>query len=560
MVNWKSKKLGDLLLLGNGLMLVILLNLLASEHFYRFDFTSEKRYTIKPQTKQILRELDDDVFVDVYLEGELNPGFTRLRRAIRETLEEFRAFSGNRVRYRFINPELAQGQKARGEFMADLSARGIQPTNVIDTRNGQRVEKLIFPGAIISYGGEETGVMLLKGNKASSAEEEINQSIEGLEFEMISALHRLANINPRSVGVVTGHGELDSLNAAGLLEALSEVYNVSRVEPVAGKMRALDAILVAKPVKPFSDEEKYAIDQFIMHGGKAVFLIDRIEASMDSAARAGYLALPFELGLDDMLFKYGVRINPDLLQDNNAAFFPVVTGQAGARPRMQLIEWPFFPLINRYSDHPITRNLDATLTRFVSSIDTVKAVGVRKTPLMFSSPYVRTVTAPVHININDFRSGANLPAQDTSIPVGYLLEGTFSSVFRNRFPPAGVSHDDFLETSVPTAIVVIADGDIARNEINTRNGKPFALGFDPYTNYTYANRDLLLNIFSFLTDPEGLIVARNKEVRIRPLDKTRIREERTKWQIINIVLPLIALSLYGVGAAFVRKKRFASFA
>jgi gliding-associated putative ABC transporter substrate-binding component GldG len=555
MVNWKSKKLNDLLILGNGLVILVLLNIAASFYFFRIDLTEEKRYSIKSQTKEILRNLEDQVFVEVYLAGELNPGFTRFSRAIRETLESFRVYSDNKVTYVFTDPAKASGEKARGEFMSDLAMKGIQPTNVIDHVNGQRVERLIFPGALVSYGGDERAAMLLKGNKARTPEEEINQSIEGIEFELARIIQQLAEPDPRRVGVLKGHGELDSLEAAGLYDALSEAYEVADVRASKTDLASVDVVVVAKPRNAFSDIEKFALDQYVMNGGKLLLLLDRLDATMDSVTTPGYLAFPVDLQLDDLLFRYGLRINPDLVQDDRAAVYPVVTGQSGARPRMQLIEWPFFPLVYAFADHPITRNLDAVVVRFGSTIDTVKATGIRKTPLLFSSASSRALTAPVAVDINQFRDGAPIP-EAVPLPMGFLLEGEFTSLFKNRFLPDGTDTSGFVADGKSAKIVVIADGDVARSEKNPRTGQPQPLGFDPYTNYTYANKDLVMNALSFLIDDKGLIVTRNREVRIRPLDRRQAMEEKTKWQAINVLVPVVAVVLYGIIRHWYRRRKY----
>jgi gliding-associated putative ABC transporter substrate-binding component GldG len=561
MVNWKSRKLGDMLWFANGLVFVVLVNLLGANHFFRIDLTEEKRYSIKDQTKEILSGLDDDVYIEVFLEGDLNPGFRRLQKNIREILEEFRIYSGNRIRYVFTDPAVAMGQKARSEFMTELASRGIQPTNVVDRKDGQRVEKIIFPGAILTYGGAETGVMLLKGNKAGTSEQVINQSVEGVEYELASAIYKLVNAERPRVGFVSGHGELDSLELASLNNDLLEFYDVFHVRLKENSdLHRYDALIIAKPATAFSPQEKYKLDQYIMNGGEVMFLIDKLHVNMDSVSREDYLAMPYDLNLDDLLFRYGVRLNADLVQDRNAALYPVITGQVGGKPQVQLIDWPFLPLINQYADHPVTRNLDAVVTRFVGSIDTVKAEGIRKTPLMFTSPYARKINAPVNVSVNELRKG--IRAEDFSsghIPVGYILEGRFTSLFKNRFAPEGVDTAGFRGQGVPAKIVVIADGDIARNEINPRSKQPQALGFDPFTNYTFANRDLLLNAMAFLTAENGLIQARNREVKIRPLDREKVQSERLTWQVINIVLPVVLLVLYGVGRTYWRKRKFARF-
>ena len=561
MVNWENRKTADLLLLANGIMALLLLNLLSSQFFFRLDLTEEKRYSIHPTTREMLSKLDDDVYVEIFLEGELNAGFRRFQKSIRETMEMFRIYSGNKVQYSFTDPGTALSQKARSEFMADLSAKGIQPTNVIDTRDGERVEKIIFPGALVSYGGVETGVMLLKGNKAQTPEEEINQSIEGIEFEIANAIYKLTESDPKIVGIISGHGELDGVDVSSFRDALGELYHVMTLGLEDTRLEDAEAIVIAKPVRAFSPIEKFRLDQYIMRGGKVLFLLDRLDASMDSTTQANYFAFPYATELDDMLFRYGVRINPDLLQDRYSARYPVITGQReDGTPQMHLMEWPFFPLINRFTDHPITHNLDRVVTRFVSSIDTVKAAGVRKTPLMFTSQYSRRLSAPVNVNINELRR--NLTAEqftESFIPIAYLLEGRFTSLYKNRFLPEGADRGSFFEASPATSLIVVSDGDLVRNDVNRRTGQPLPLGFDPFSNYTFANQDLLLNMIAYLVDENGLIRARNKDIRIRPLDREQIAAERTRWQVLNLGLPLMLLIIFGAMRAWWRKKKFANF-
>jgi ABC-2 type transport system permease protein len=562
MVDWKqSKKVGDILLVANGVMLAVLINGLASHYFFRIDLTEEKRYTIKPQTKEILANLQEDVFVEVFLEGDLNPGFKRFQKSIRETLDEFRIYSKGKVKYTFTNPHQAAGERARNEFMNELASKGISAMNVIETKDGQKVEKFVFPGALVSYDGFEAAVMLLKGSRAQGSQEALNQSIENVEFEMANAIFKLANADRKKIGLVKGHGELDSLQVASLNSALLEQYDVFQLN--LSKKRSVGdyhALLIAKPREEFSEQEKFKLDQYIMNGGKVLFILDRLDASMDSASSENYFAFPYNLNLDDQLFKYGVRINPDLVQDRVSGKYPIVVGNAGNRPQMMQLDWPFFPLINQYSDHPITRNLDASQTKFVSSIDTVKAMGVKKTPLMFSSPYSRRLVAPVKVGVNDLRKQMKTENfQSGKIPIAYLLEGKFYSLYKNRFPPSGVDSIAFKDQSISTKVIVIADGDFARNDVNPRENKPLPLGYDPIARYTFANQDLLLNMVAYLTDENGLIKARNKEVKIRPLDKEKIRDHRAYWQMLNIALPLVVLILFGLVFTYIRKRKYSGF-
>ena len=303
MVDWKNRRLGDILTFANGFVFLLLINLLVGLKFYRVDLTEEKRYSIKPETRSTLERLDDEIHVEVFLEGKLNASFQRFQKAILETLEEFRIYSNNKISYSISDPTVAKSENARNEFMSDLARRGIQPTNIIDTRDGQREEKIIFPGVIVSYEGAEKGIMLLKGNKAGTPDQEINQSIEGIEYEMISAIYSLVNEDRKQVGFVSGHGELDSLQSFSLRTALAEVYDVFDTKLFSqDELKRFDVLIVAKPTKRFAEPDKYLLDQYLMQGGKIFFLIDKVDASMDSAARDDYFAGPNDLNLDDQFF------------------------------------------------------------------------------------------------------------------------------------------------------------------------------------------------------------------------------------------------------------------
>lgn len=558
MVSGGSKKTGDLLLLFNGIVLAVVLNQLAAFTFFRIDLTEEKRYTIKQPTVQLLQQLEDEVYVDVYLEGDLNAEFRRLRKAIGETLEEFRIYSGNKVRYQFSDPMAASGAQAQQEFMADLASRGIKPINIIDNQDGRRTEKIVFPGALISFGGLQTGVTLLK-DQVGGAQQDISRAIEGLEFELASAINRLTISDRKRIGFVVGHTELDSVQTLGLQEALGEIYDLNFHASLLNELTSseYEALIVAKPQTRFSEREKYVLDQYVMSGGKLVLLLDAVRVTMDSIGAGDYFAFPYNLGLDDLLFQYGVRLNPDLVQDIVSLRYPVVTGQANGGPQITPIEWPYFPVINQYAEHPVTRNLDATMVRFGSSVDTVKANGIRKTVLISTSRYSRKLMAPVKINVNDLRKEITPQNFSTpSIPLGILLEGRFTSLFENRFVPEGVDVSRRRNSGEPARIVVIGDGDVVRNDINRRTGRPSELGFDAVTGHTFANKELITNLMAFLLDDAGLITARTKEIKVRPLDKEAVRESRSFWQAINIGVPLLLLFAFGVGKAFWRKRKY----
>ena len=557
MVNYNSRKLADLLYLANGLVLFVLINLLASQFYYRFDLTEEKRYSIKTATKQLLEELDDVVYIEVFLEGEMNPSFKRFQKNIRETLDEFRVYSGNKVQYTFTDPSTALSQKARAEYMNELAQRGIQPTNVVDEKDGKRTERLLFPGALVSYAGNETGVNLFKGSRSVSKQETINQAIENIEYELANAIYKLSNTERKRIGWLQGHGELSGLGMADIVSELQEIYAFDFVSTSdAQLLDQFDVLMLAKPTQAFSASDKYVLDQYLMRGGKLLFMIDQFRVNIDSASAEFYFPTPNEHKLDDMLFRYGIRINRDLVQDRVSSKYPVVTGMAGNAPQMQMLDWYFFPLINNYAEHPITRNLDAVQLRFASSMDTVKADGVRKTPLMFSSPYVRTLSSPVNVSANELRN-TQLNEMSKPLSLAFLLEGSFSSIYKNRFLPEEIiDKQNFVSESVPTKILVVSDGSLARNEINARTNQAQELGRDPFSGLMYANKDFILNALAYLTEEEGLITTRNKEVKIRPLDRQRMATEKTKWQLLNLLAPVLLIIIFGWLRSAWRKKKY----
>jgi len=558
MVNLESRKLHDFLILGIGILVIINLNMFFSKYTVRLDLTEEKRYTISEASIELLKSLNDVVYIDVYLEGDFPPGFQRLQKAIRRTLEDFRVYAGDNIQYRFVNPDKIGGERGQQDLIRFLGEKGIQPTNLFANEDGKRTEKLIFPGAIVSYGGEEKGVMLLKGNKAANSQERLNQSVEGVEYELISTIEQLVNVDRKRIAMIHGHDELDSLDIASIKQTLLESYDVFDVDlPAKSTLEEYDGIIIAKPLKPFSDLDLYKIDQYIMKGGKAIFLVDMLDVSLDSISAEGSIGYPLDTNLDGIFFRYGVRINKDYLLDLNSGGFPVVVGNLGESPQIQLMPWPFYPIITNYSDHPVVRNLDATYLRFTSSIDTVGALGIRKIPLMFTSPYSKTAGTPVKVSLNDLRKQMSPEIfNEGSQPVAYLLHGQFTSLFKNRFLPEGAERDDFTDQGLPTSLIICSDGDLIRNEINPKTGMPYDLGFDPYLQAEFANADFMLNALSFLMDEDGVILSRNREITIRPLDKVRVENEKLKWQLINLVIPILLIIIFGIVRHYLRKKKY----
>ncbi len=552
----------DLSRLALGIVALFFLNLLAQRFFFRIDLTEEQRYSISAATKALLRNLNQDVEVTVYLEGDgLPPDFRRLQRSVRETLDEFQVYADGQLRYRFVNPLTATSAEQRQAFIQELAQAGIQPNRVFAEEDGRRIQKIVLPGAIVFADSAQTAAMLLNGDQAAGSQETLNQSIENVEYELASAIRRVVATERKRVAFVKGHDELPPLDVAGLTQAVSQTYDLYELNvPDKDVIPPYAALIVAQPQEAFSKQDQYKLDQYIMRGGKVLFFIDPLRIDMDSVGQDGSFAFPLDLGLEDILFRYGVRINPTLVQDIKSGVYPIVVGEVGGEPQIVPLPWPFFPTVNRYGAHPIVRNLDAMYLRFVSSIDTVQAAGVTKTPLVYTSQYSRVLQTPIVVDLNELREEPR-PERFRSGPqaVAYLLEGSFTSVFKNRILPDSVDKASFLERSVPTKLIVCSDGDLVRNEVNRQNDQPYPLGFDPITERTFANEDFVMNALAYLTDEDGLISARTKDIQVRPLDKVKVEREATMWQAINLVVPILLIVAFGVIKYYLRRRKYARF-
>ena len=557
-LNIGSKMWESLLKFGIGLMILVLLNVLVSKRIIRFDLTEEQRFTISDATKSMLRNLDDIIYVEVFLDGELPAGMRRLKTAIRERLDEFSVFSNNKVQFKFIDPSQATGDQARKEFHDNLIKRGLQPIRLFDNEGGKNVAKIIFPGAVITYHEQERPVLLLKGKGGQRA---INQSVEGLEYELASAIRTLTMRDKKKIGLIKGHRESDSLMLAGLTDVLSESYHVYNVNlPEKGVLEGYDAVIIAKPKKPYAEADKLKLDQYIMRGGKALFFLDQLYVNEDSALSRGTVALPLDVNLDDQLFKYGARVNRDLVMDLNAGVMPVIVNMIGDEPEIQNFKWHFYPIINQFGDHPIVKNSDAIYTKFINTIDTVKADGITKTPLLFSSRYSKRINSPAQVSLAEItRLGQEDFPPQAPLPVAYLLEGPFTSFYANRFLPEGFSKQDFIKEGIPTQVLVVGDGDIIENEFSMKSRQPVALGYSEFMRQKFANEDFIKNALQYMLDEEGLITARNKEIKIRPLDEVKVGEEKVFWQVLNLGLPVVLVIIYGLARYYWRKRKFTRF-
>ncbi len=558
----------NLLSFSFGIIAIILLNLAANQYFFRWDLTQEQRYSISPATKKLLENLEDEVYIKVYLEGQFPAGFKRLQKAIRETLEEFQIYAGSNVKFRFIDPSQGNNSEEKQKFYQELIAKGIPATNIFATEGDQKIEKVIFPGALIQYKGQEIPVLLFKTlsqqmQGAPSPDQILNQSIENVEYNLISAIRKISvrNEDRKNIGFLEGHGELKNIELADLLESLSETHNVFKVDLTKEKeLAGLDAIVIAKPDTAFNEQDKYKIDQYIMNGGKAMFFLDAVGIYMDSVLRdKGSFSFPYNHNLTDMMFRYGVRLNGDMIKDLNAGFIPMVVGNMGNQQKIQPIPWHYYPLLNTFSEHPIVKNLDAVYTKFIGTIDTVKANGITKTPLLFTSRYSKIIKTPTFVTFNEARQEQKPEAYNQGpIPVAYLLEGKFTSLFKSRIAPSDKRFSTFKAESIPTKIIICSDGDILKNDIvidkNTQKPIPMPLGYDRYSKITFSNKDFFINSLEYLLDEEGIISARRKEVALRPLDKVKLENERFQWQLFNMAVPVLLILVFGTVRYFIRKR------
>ena len=553
----------DIFSLILAIIILVLLNFVGSFVFHRFDLTSEKRYTLSDATKKLLGKLNDVVYVKVYLDGDFPSGFKRLRNETKEMLDEFRAYSNDNIEYQFINPTLNTDKTQLNAVYKQLYDKGLQPTNLEVKEESGTSQQIIWPGAIVSYKGHETPWQLLKTQLGQSPEGQLNNSIQALEYEFASCIRNLTTVFKPEIGFIEGHGELDTLALNDIKNALSEFYILKRVKikEQLKSLKGLKAIVIAKPDSAFSEKDKFIIDQFVMNGGKVLWAIDPLYTSIDSLRKMGStMAMPYDLKLEDMFFKYGVRINPNMIIDLQSSAIPVNKAFAGQQPRFELMPWLFSPLVMPTSNHPIVKNLDVIKIEFASSIDTVEARGIKKIILLQSSKYSKTLNAPVRVDLRmvNMRPDEN-QFKDSYRPVAVLLEGKFESVFKNRIPPK-IANDTtiaYKAEGVNNQMIVISDGDIIRNEVQYSAGKSYPLGYDIYTKQTYGNKNFILNCLNYLCDDSGLISVRARELTLRLLDKKKIKTERLKWQIINTVLPLLALLLFGIIHNIIRKRKYA---
>ncbi len=561
---------------------VVLANVLANQYYRRFDLTAEKRYTLSATSEKLCSQIKDRLYVKVYLEGEMSSKFKRFRNELRDLLYEFREASGQHIDIDFTDPLEGKDNKEKSNILTQMEQRGLVPVRDFDREGVDETSfKLLVPGADVVYQGREFSVNFFLFDVAKDPETNVNQAIQGLEYELANMVRRCIAGNPKRIIIADGNGELNELQIADLSRELGQYYQVERMnlnvaDPEAARpfqlnlttnpdsaglvllelmqrrLNNADGLVIAKPRSDYTDAELYLIDQFIMKGGKVLWMVDPIAAEIDSLERnPSFLAGSQNLdNITAQLFEYGVSLNPTLLMDATCNRIPT--------PRREFFDWFYFPLFtSRNLDHPIVKNLGAVWSQFPATLRAKSRPDVKITDLLVSSPYTKTVGVPATIDYvstymqsrdRRFRETMNAGLQTC----GVLLEGTFRSpfVFRRK-----LTSQQFIKECT-NSMIVIADGDIARNGVMLRSGNPYPLGYDRFSRITFANKKFLMNCMDYLLDQNGLIEIRGKELNVRLLDQTRIKEEREYWKWLNTLLPIILILLFGAGNWWLRRWKF----
>jgi ABC-2 type transport system permease protein len=545
-----------------GVAILVLLNVISSFMFTRFDLTSEKRFTLSKPTKDMLKNLNDVVYAKVYLEGEFPSGFKRLRNSTKEMLDEFRVYAGENLQYEFIDPSSSVDIKERNQLYQQIASLGIQPTNLEVKEDGGTSQKIIFPGAVFYYRNQPFAVQILKDQLGTRPEEMLNNSIQTLEYELANTIRKATKATKPVVRFLIGHGESEQKKILDIAHALAENYDIDTAS-VNGQLKALDnckLLIVANPIQRFNEKDKFIIDQFVMRGGKILWLIDMMDATMDSLSASNVtMSLGRDLNLEDMFFKYGFRVNSNLVLDLQSAPIPIVTSYVGNQPQQRLIPWYYFPLIFPSSEHSVVRNLNAIRCEFANSIDTIEAAGITKTTLLTTSQFSRVAFSPARISLSILEQEPD-KTQFNKGPqtVALLLEGNFTSLFTNRIPQQIASSPEikFKERSEPTKMIVISDGDMIENKIRKSSGTIYPLGYDRFTDQVYGNKSFLLNCIDYMLDEDGLIAARTKQVKLRLLDKTKLAEYGSKVNYANAAIPLLLVMILGITKFYLRKRKY----
>ena len=555
----KGQSITQLILLVGILFFI---NVVAQFIFARVDMTQEKRYSLSESSKNLSRNLKDIVYFKIYLDGDLPPGFLKLRNSFKEMLDEFRLYSNGNIEYEFIDPSANANEQTRVELYKQLSKKGLFPTTLEENQNGGQSQKLIFPGAIVTYRSYEIPMQILKSKIGGGPDEMLNNSIENLEYEISSVLRNISGEKSTTIAFLRGHKELSTSKISDAANSINQYYSVDTIE-ISGKLNILKdykLLIIAKPDTFINEKDKFVIDQYIMNGGRVLWLIDQMDIDMDSLSdKSTTVAIPKNLNLDDLLFHYGVRINPDLLLDMQAAPIPIVTGYVGNQPKQEIFPWYYYPLLSTDSRSPIVHNLNMIKTEFASSIDTIETESVKKTILLSTSKLSRTQSSPARVSLNILRDKPDQQMfNKRNLPVAVLLEGTFNSNYTNRIPDAIANSPEinFISKSTPTKMIVVSDGDIISSYIS-KKGLVYPLGYDRFTRQTYGNKSFILNCIDYLCDNNAILELRAKEIKMRLLDPAKT-EDATMIKWLNLLLPPILIAFFGIIFSILRKRKYSN--
>ena len=545
---------------------VLLISGLASLFHLRIDLTEDSRYTLSAPTKKILSELKSDLYIQVWLDGEMPIQFKKLKRSVKEMLDEFRIASGRKLDYEFINPFEAKDAKERNKKYESLLAEGLFPVNLqAKDEEGGASQKLIFPGMTVNYNGAERPVNFLKNIQSLPLEQKLLHSMEGLEYEMIQTISTITSDTIYKIAFIEGHGEISEPAVADITLSLQRIFYIVRgaINGRPGVLDRFSAVIIAGPEKSFDERDKLVLDQYIMNGGKVLWLFEEVKADADSLVNGETVALFRPLGLEDQLFVYGARVNPSLVQDLECMVIPMKVVTAGTQQQMVPVPWLYYPLLYPSQSHPVTRNINRVAGKFVNYIDTVgRDPEIRKTLLLTTSQFTKILNPPVLISLKEAeRTPDEKEFTRRFLPAAVLLEGKFNSAFRNR-PVSDIIGDKSFkirDKSFETKMIVVADGDIIRNDVR-RSGNgvtPVTLGLDRYTMQTFGNKDFLVNCLNYLVDDNGIMQLRSRELKMRLLNKAAVKNNLLLIRIINVILPVVLVIIAGMFYNFLRKRKYA---
>jgi ABC-2 type transport system permease protein len=559
----KSQSILQLLMI---IGLVVLLNLVLNPYFFRLDLTKEKRFSLGEASKNLAKKVNQPLYVKVYLEGEFPAGFKRLSRSTKEMLDEFSSYSNGNIQYEFIDPFYQADAKKTEDIIVELGNKGLQPTNVQIKKEDEFAQKIIIPGAIVYYQGKEFPLNLLKNQFGQNPEEVINSSIELLEYEIANTLRKATQGKSKKIAIIEDHGELGGWNLAEAQNMLSQFYEVERLPlsiQVPQRLNDFAGIIIAKPTQEISEFDKFKIDQYIMNGGKVLWLVESQHAEMDSLLKENiFVSTTYPTRIDDMLFKYGIRVNGNIIQDLQCNGIPILSGMKDGVPQQKLLPWPFYPVAPGNEAHPISKGIEPVWFQFASSIDTLNNPDIKKTVLYQSSPYSRILSAPVRVDLNtarlDLQPEMFRRNSKGNFIMGILLEGKFLSNFQYRYDASKTPDLPFKDHIDNNKMIVISDGDVIRNQFKKSTGEVYPLGFDRYTQETFGNKKLIQNCIDYLCDDSGIIEIRSKEITLRLLDKGKVKKERNFWVLINIGLPIALILIFGFINKWIRKRKYTS--